>query len=331
MARPSRTVCNVLLCFVAVALLSACDEGKQATDLPVPTSMPTSVAKAAPVQEPTVNPGQEPTATPTPTPLPTSTPTPEPTPTPLPTSTPTPEPTPTPLPTSTPTPEPTTPPLPTSTPTPEPTTPPLPTSTPTPEPTTPPLPTSTPTPEPTTPPTPVPTPSPFLSVEWISSLPPTYPFQDIPHEFSINGNPNCVSHTDKALNLLKLEVPYHYGIANQYIGEIRCVESGSGMSAWSKPPVFLAGEKTVQAGTIWYAGTIIHDACHSKQFHDFLAMNSISSTPPEVYSGREAEAQCLAVQLDALRGIGAPSDTLDYVRDIIESEYWDIPYDERDW
>ena len=251
MARQSRTACTVLLCFVTATLLSACDDGKQATDLPLPTNMPTS------------------------TPPPTATPTPETTPTPLPTAAPTPETTPT--------------------------------------------------------PTPYPTPSPFLSVEWISSLPPTYPFQDIPHEFVIDGDSTCVSETEKALNLLKREVPNHYGIANQYIGEIRCVESGSGMAAWEEPPVFLVGEVTLTAGTIWYAGTIIHDACHSKLYHDYLAMNSVSSTPGEVYSGREAEAQCLAAQLDALRGIGAPSYMLDYVREGIDSEYWEVPYDERYW
>ncbi len=286
---PSRTACAVLLCFVTAALLSACDDGRQATDLPLPTNMPTSMAKATPIQKPTVIPIPEPTVTPTleptSTPLPTATPTLEPTSTPPPTATPTPEPTPTPPPTATPTPE----------------------------------------------PTPTPTPSPFLSVEWTSSLPPTYPFQDIPHEFIISGDSICVSQTEKALNLLKREVPNHFGIANQYIGEIRCVESGSGMAAWSKPPVFLAGKKTVEAGTIWYAGTIIHDACHSKQYHDYLAMNSVSSTPGEVYSGREAETQCLAAQLDAIRGIGAPPHMLDYVREVIESEYWGVPYDERYW
>ena len=242
-------------------LLSACDDGKQATDLPLPTNMPTSMAKATPIQKAPVIPIPEPTATPTP----------DPTSTPLPTATPTPETTPT------------------------------------------------------------PTPYPFLSVEWISSLPPTYPFQDIPHEFIINGDSTCVSETEKALNLLKREVPNHYGIANQYIGEIRCVESGSGMAAWEEPPVFLVGEVTLTAGTIWYAGTIIHDACHSKLYHDYLAMNSVPSTPGEVYSGREAEAQCLAAQLDALRGIRAPSYMLDSVREGIDSEYWEVPYDERYW
>ena len=93
MARQSRAACAVLLCFVTAALLSACDDGKQATDLPLPINMPTSMAKATPIQKPTVIPIPEPTATPTPeptsTPPPTATPTPEPTSTPPPTATPT--------------------------------------------------------------------------------------------------------------------------------------------------------------------------------------------------------------------------------------------------
>ena len=75
-----------LLCFVATALLSACDYEPQSAATLEPT------AAATPTPEPTATPTPEPTATPTPEP--TATPTPEPTatPTPEPTATPTPEP-----------------------------------------------------------------------------------------------------------------------------------------------------------------------------------------------------------------------------------------------
>ncbi len=188
-----------------------------------------------------------------------------------------------------------------------------------------------PTPSPTPTPAPSPTQSPYVSVVWISSYPPTYPFQDIPHDFAITGDSTCVSLTLKALYHLQSKIPNHYGVANQYIGEIRCVDAGSAMLVSSDPPVFLVGTLTRDSGRIWYAGTIVHDACHSKQYHDYLATHSVSWVPGEVYVGRDAEAQCLAAQLNALEGMDAPSHMLDYIREVIESEYWEIPYEDRYW
>ena len=122
-----------LVCLLAAALLSACDDGSS----PAPTDLPTNTP--APNKIPTQPPSDTPAATPVPkvTPKPTATlpvPTPEPTPTRAPTATPTPEPTPTQAPTATPTPEPTPTQAPTATPTPEPTPTQAPTATPTPEP-----------------------------------------------------------------------------------------------------------------------------------------------------------------------------------------------------
>lgn len=207
--------------------------------------------------------------------------------------------------------------------------------TPTPSPTPTPVPTPTPIPTPT--PVPTPTPDPFRawtpapSVVWVSSFPPTYPFRDIPREFTIIGDSACVSQTKEALNLLKRKIPNHYNIANQYVGIIRCVERGSAMFTHLDPPEYRVGRRTREAGAIWYSSTIVHDACHSKQYHDYLAIHSVTYVPDDVYIGREPELQCLAAQYNALKGVDAPDHMLEYVRESIESEYWEIPYEERDW
>ena len=122
-----------LVCLLATALLSACDDGSSPapTDLPTNTPAPSKILTQPPSDTPAATP--VPKVTPEPTaPLPV--PTPEPTPTQAPTATPTPEPTPTQAPTATPTPEPTPTQAPTATPTPEPTPTQAPTATPTPEP-----------------------------------------------------------------------------------------------------------------------------------------------------------------------------------------------------
>ena len=164
-----------------------------------------------------------------------------------------------------------------------------------------------------------------------SPIPLTYPFRNILREIAISGDPKCVSQTEQALALLRQEVPNHYNIVNQYVGIIECVDSGSGMVVRADPPKYLAGSATRDAGNIWYAGTIVHDACHSKQYHDYLAENSAVAVPNHVYIGGKAEAICLAAQIDALGGLGASSHVLQYVRDIIDSKYWEVPYEDRYW
>ena len=158
-----------------------------------------------------------------------------------------------------------------------------------------------------------------------------YPFRDTLHQFHIKGDSICRSQTESALDLLKRKAPNHYRIANQYIGEIECVEDGSGMKAWSEPPTFLAGKATREGGTSWYASTIVHDACHSKQYHDHLAENPNSRVPTNMHSGSDAEAECLTAQLDALTYIGASHHMVQHVRNVIETEYWEIPPKERYW
>ena len=152
-----------------------------------------------------------------------------------------------------------------------------------------------------------------------------------PFEIEIIGGDDCASKTNHVLDLLRNKAKIHYDTIIKYVGIIECTESQSGMHVWEDPPRYQVGKATVDAGTIWYAGTIAHDACHSKQYHDYLLNNPSSSVPSDVYTGRNAEAQCLDVQYDALNKIGATQETLDYITKIINSEYWDVDYDERWW
>ena len=91
------------------------------------------------------------------------------------------------------------------------------------------------------------------------------------------------------------------------------------------------GRITREAGPIWYAGTMVHEACHSQQYNDYQATYSTSSVPKDVFSGKEAEAQCLMVQTESLKKMGASQHILDHVKTIIHSEYWKTPVTEREW
>jgi len=152
-----------------------------------------------------------------------------------------------------------------------------------------------------------------------------------PYEIEIIGDNDFIEKTNQALDLLENKAFVHYTVVIRYIGIIEWADTGSGMFAWEDPPRYKVGEATVDAGTIWYAGTIVHDSIHSKQYNDYLAENPSGPVPDEVWTGESAEAKCLNVQYDALEKIGAGQQTLDYIKNAIDTKYWEVPYEDRWW
>jgi hypothetical protein len=148
---------------------------------------------------------------------------------------------------------------------------------------------------------------------------------------SIKGDENCKVKTQDALNLLDSKASTYYQTVVKYVGIIECTEKGSGMYAWEDPPRYQVGRLTYEASTIWYAGTIVHDSCHSKLYSDNLLNNHPVGEPAIQWTGEDAERKCINTQYDALVKIGADSATLDYVRGSIDSKYWEISPTERWW
>lgn len=147
----------------------------------------------------------------------------------------------------------------------------------------------------------------------------------------IKGDYDCQTKTQEALSLLQNKAALHYNRIIKYVGSIECAEQGSGMYAWETPPRYQVGKKTYEGGAIWYAGTIAHDACHSRQYHDYRSNHTTSSVPNEIWMGEKAERQCLDVQYEVLQQIGADNTTLEHIQNVIDTKYWEIPYSERWW
>jgi len=148
----------------------------------------------------------------------------------------------------------------------------------------------------------------------------------------IIGDDSCKTKTNQALELLKNKANTVFEFVVIHVGVIECVDQGSGMKAFDTPPRYLAGKETVDAGTIWYAVTIAHDSYHSYLYSNYMKDNPQANyVPDDIWTGGNAEAESLAFQYDALVLIGASQSTLDYVKNTVESEYWEIPYEERWW
>lgn len=145
------------------------------------------------------------------------------------------------------------------------------------------------------------------------------------------GDASCISKTNAALNLLKTKAPLDYARVAKYVGTIECVSQGSGMWAWESPPRYTVGKVTLDADTMWYAGTIAHDSCHSVQYNAYKASHPNEGVPASVYSGEAAEAQCLEVQHRSLQRMGASSSTLTYMKTLLSTKYWTGDYTNRWW
>ena len=143
----------------------------------------------------------------------------------------------------------------------------------------------------------------------------------------------CFKQTTDALAFLKAHAPDYYDYANQYIGKILCLESGSGMKVNWDPPTFKVGRWIREGGDLNYAANIVHDACHSAQYHDWWAEHlNASRIPHEIFSGRDAERACMEIQVEAMIAMGVPPEQLEtFVEDAMATEWWKVPSEERDW
>jgi hypothetical protein len=157
----------------------------------------------------------------------------------------------------------------------------------------------------------------------------------------IVGDSDSVAKIKNALELLKTKAPEHYAIVANYIGKINVSDAGSGMHWWESPPRFQIGKASVDQygpdspqSPILLAGTILHDAVHSKLAHDYLSEHpgtSLDGVPKDITEGKKAESLCLAAQLDVLKKLGAVEENLEEIKNSAGSNYWEVPEDKRWW
>lgn len=144
----------------------------------------------------------------------------------------------------------------------------------------------------------------------------------------LDGDDAFIAHATAALTLLAEDAPDAYAAVLTNIDTIRSVTAGSGMDVFTK--TFLVGEETAYAPgfgaddqVLWLAGTMVHDACHSRLY----ALG-------QPYTGRDAELECLQDQLKAMKSLGSAyfeaylQELIDGVDDP-ENAYWNDP--DRHW
>ena len=145
------------------------------------------------------------------------------------------------------------------------------------------------------------------------------PLEDWPR---IVGSDRFTSQVLSALHLLAERAPEAFVRVVEAITTIQSVPASSGMDVFSR--TFYVGDVTAftpgfspSEQLVWLAGTIVHDACHSEQHAE-----------GRVSSGKEAEVECLATQLEALSLIDEADLFGSYISHLIAtaddpaSQYW---------
>ncbi len=116
----------------------------------------------------------------------------------------------------------------------------------------------------------------------------------------IEGSEDFITAIQEALDLLRERAPAWHAYVDQGLDKIKAVTEAYGTGVWVHYRTFNISPKHVDAGPVWLAGIIVHEACHVRQFE-----------AGQIYYGLEAERACLEIQLDLLTIIN-PDDSFQF-------------------
>ena len=169
------------------------------------------------------------------------------------------------------------------------------------------------------------------------------------HPIKIVGNKNFPEAITQALNLIREVSPQDYKLVTDYIKVIQHAKNykQAGMAAYLDEPTFYminewvfapattpraespTGARMINewvfapATTVYAASQIVHDAYHSKLYHDYQKANNGLTPPKDVWTGENAERQCVAIQKKFLLAAKAPQDVLDYMDNVMKTKWWE--------
>jgi hypothetical protein len=149
----------------------------------------------------------------------------------------------------------------------------------------------------------------------------------------IRGSPEFIDATVKALDRLREKAPEAYELVRKYIGDI-VSNTPSGVF----PELLRLGPACVVIGpaysggsTVEYAGALAHEAYHCELYANAEKDGRGNPADPDSYSGERAEALCLQYQCAVLRDLGLEEGRIKQYEGRLESKWWEVPFEERNW
>ena len=124
-------------------------------------------------------------------------------------------------------------------------------------------------------------------------------------DFKIEGRDYFITVTIKALKFIKNNSKEHYDLVKNHIKGFEEVDTHkeSGVYTSSGDKTFYVSGNSCYNGLKWYAGSMVHDAYHLKLYNDYYKKHG--PVPKHIYSGEQAEMECLAIQKEFLTLVNA--------------------------
>jgi hypothetical protein len=149
----------------------------------------------------------------------------------------------------------------------------------------------------------------------------------------VEGNTKYIKEPDfskkinECLALLGKKAPSAQTILKNYVGKIRAF-SKSGANIYLKPITIDIAKPTFESSVTWLASVLAHESIHAKQY-----------VGKKDYTGKSAELEANAHQIEVLRLIGAPQSEIAYMLaqtgdhfDVNKDGIYDKKdYEQRDW
>lgn len=148
-----------------------------------------------------------------------------------------------------------------------------------------------------------------------------------PFQIEIIGDQYCKDRVNEALDFMKERSPKFYTKVITYVGVIECTNKNmSYQFAEEIPRVTLADIKFFRTVT-QLASTLIHEAHHSELHIQYRVKNKSNDIHADIYSGKQAEEQCVNEEIKFLKEVNAPADEIYYTENKfeIEGEWWENP------
>ena len=134
-----------------------------------------------------------------------------------------------------------------------------------------------------------------------------------------------------ALRLLDAEAPESFRLCERYFGMV-IMSRHSGVDVQARPVIVMLGEWAASASPRYVACTLAHEAFHCRLYWSYREDHpGAHHVPREVFSGENAERECLEYQIEVLRQLGGTDQEASGLRDSLKTEYWKVPWLQRTW
>ena len=133
-----------------------------------------------------------------------------------------------------------------------------------------------------------------------------------------------------ALRLLHAGAPAAFSLCEQYF-DLVIMSRHSGVHVATRPGIVMLGEWAIEASARYLASGLAHEAFHCSLYWSYRDRHPGRDAPTDVFSGERAERECLEYQISVLRQLGETEESAAHLRDLMKTEWWNVPWHERTW